>query len=87
MQIEVKDFTGIMGYFEMDSNDSIKKLKTKIKKQEKIPINEQRIFHLGKELENERTFNDYEIDQRDTLEFVAKLPEKSHCSCCSCFII
>uniref|UniRef100_F1LFR7 Ubiquitin-like protein NEDD8 n=1 Tax=Ascaris suum TaxID=6253 RepID=F1LFR7_ASCSU len=73
MLIKVKTLTGKEIELDVDSSDKVERIKEKIEEKEGIPPPQQRLIFAGKQMNDEKSVQDYKVSGGSVLHLVLAL--------------
>ncbi len=72
-QVLVKNVNDTIGTYDVDVNESVDQLQTKIYNKERVPKDQQKLVYNGKQLEPGKKLQDYNIMSGDTIYMTLRL--------------
>lgn len=73
MQLLVKTLAGKTITVDVEKSDTVETLKQRISEKEGIPVDQQRLIYSGKQVDSERTLEDYGVEAGATMHLVLRL--------------
>jgi large subunit ribosomal protein L40e len=73
MQVLIKTMTGKIFAIDTEASESIGELKSRVAEVEKIPIEQQRLIFNGRQLDDDRTLSDYDIQRGAQINLCLRL--------------
>lgn len=73
IQVIVKTLTGRRYEVDVDESDSVQEVKNKIEQKETIPVDQQRLIHEGKLMEENRKISEFYSNADITIYLVSRL--------------
>ncbi len=72
-QVFVQNEKGVIGTYDVDVNETVDQLQTKIYNKERVPQDQQKLIYNGKLLESGKKLQDYNIMSGDTIYLTLRL--------------
>ncbi|XP_059407208.1 polyubiquitin-like [Carassius carassius] len=72
-QVFVQNEKGKIGTYDVDVNETVDQLQTKVYNKERVPEDQQRLIYQGKQLEAGKKLQDYNIKSGDTIYMTLRL--------------
>ena len=72
-QVFIKTLTGQSIAIDYRSDLTIEEVKETINSRDGIPVNQQRLIYQGKQLDNDQTLSDYNIQENSTIHLVLQV--------------
>lgn len=73
MKISIKDSFDVVFTLEVKQSDTVKSVKNKIQEKKGISPLQQRLLFAGKELEDDKTLSDYNVEEKSVLHLASRL--------------
>jgi ubiquitin len=73
MQLFIKTLQGTTVTVDVEADEPIANIKKKIHEKQGVPVDQQRLIFSGKELQDDKTCSDYNIQKDATLHLVLRL--------------
>ena len=73
MKISIKDSFDVVFTLEVEQSDTVKSVKNKIQEKKGISPLQQRLLFAGKELEDDKTLSDYNVEEKSVLHLASRL--------------